>query len=344
MKSIFTHVPWKRNLLKIPLRIRAKLPHLAGKDIVALSTLVLTKEAVEKGTFSHLGITLNGGKIRIERSVLMPDRRMGRHSAQNRDGTTVVRRDKRKIPKHFSFNVPDWGDWAKGSHTVDQTRLVYPRELIPPSSILLKITLLTEDEANNQYVIDVRTDRVLPLVKAEEMEEELLHCLNLLQENCGTCDVALASISRADYLATITVDWQLLPPGRREENLRLLKGTRPRQKDATDEKTIEDRYDFLEQMKPKAFISGTDQFQRYFGAMFDEDLIVLENMDYGNAIYAMGSNWKELSKLSRTSLLKIKESANFNRLPHVYGWKDKLKRHINEHMRNVRLKAIEAKK
>ena len=37
----------------------------------------------------------------------------------------------------------------------------------------------------------------------------------------------------------------------------------------------------------------------YFGAKFGENIVVFENMDYGNAIYILSDNWEEISKMSR---------------------------------------------
>jgi hypothetical protein len=76
--------------------------------------------------------------------------------------------------------------------------------------------------------------------------------------------------------------------------------------DEVKEKLIA-RYALLEQLKPQAYVSGTSGFNRYFGAQFKDNLVVFENLEYGNAIYAMSENWAELSKLSRTDLLKLQE-------------------------------------
>ena len=49
----------------------------------------------------------------------------------------------------------------------------------------------------------------------------LFHC-NLLQENCGDCNLFPADSSNADYIATLHVNWELLPPGNLENNINFL--------------------------------------------------------------------------------------------------------------------------
>jgi hypothetical protein len=89
-----------------------------------------------------------------------------------------------------------------------------------------------------------------------------------------------------------------------------------------------DRYRVLEKLGPVAYISGTSGFQRYFGAQFVDNLVVFENLEYGNAIYVMFDNWEELSKLSRIELLKNRPGFGFERIVHRAGWKDALKKLI----------------
>src|SRR5918998_4277363 len=70
------------------------------------------------------------------------------------------------------------------------------------------------------------------------------------------------------------------------------------------QRRFEERYDLLEELRPVAFVNGTGGFSRYFGAKFADDLVVLENVEYGNAIYVMFDEWETLSKRSRTELLE----------------------------------------
>ena len=59
-----------------------------------------------------------------------------------------------------------------------------------------------------------------------------------------------------------------------------------------DKKDITERYDYLMSLKPKKLIYGASGLQRYFGALITDNLVIFENIEYGNAIYVMYDNWE----------------------------------------------------
>ena len=159
--------------------------------------------------------------------------------------------------------------------------------------------------------------------KDKHFDHDLLQCLNLLQENVGLCGVQASGATVADYLQTLKVSWEVLPPGTREEVLaRLFRGKSPSAKETTD---VGERYDFLMSLRPAKLIYGTSGLERYFGGLIREDLVVFENIQYGNAIYIMFENWKELSQRTRTELLSGRYGNNFERVMHGSGWKGTVK-------------------
>jgi hypothetical protein len=180
------------------------------------------------------------------------------------------------------------------------------------------------------YTFKVSVDEVLNR-HSRGFESALLYDLNILQENTGTADVFASSASTADYLGTLFVQWEILPPGEREQNiatiLRGIHGIGDNQK-----RDLEQRYRVVEGLHPQDFVVGLSGFRRYFGARFSSDLIVLENVQYGNAIYVMGADWQELSQLSRTELLRRAE-ADFTRIPHVSGWQSRLRSEVAKRRR-----------
>jgi hypothetical protein len=150
--------------------------------------------------------------------------------------------------------------------------------------------------------------------------------LNLLQENTGNHGVHATNDSLDDYLQTLYLTWEILPPGEREETItRILSGSQsnnPKLKQAVIE-----RYDFLCSLRPERLIVGMNEFRRYFGAQFAPDLVAFENIEYGNAIYVMFDDWQELSKKSRTELLSSRIH-NFERIPHTRTWRKRFRRLI----------------
>ena len=117
-------------------------------------------------------------------------------------------------------------------------------------------------------------------------------------------------------------DWDLLPVGERNDDLQeFITKFHLEKKNHIDR--FVDRYDVLAKLKPENFISGTSGFRRYFGAKFSDDLVVFENLEYGNAIYVMYENWKSLSQKSRVELLKG-DNRGFDRIVHTKSWKVQL--------------------
>jgi hypothetical protein len=186
--------------------------------------------------------------------------------------------------------------------------------------------LSTEAGADPQSVIKFQVADILNQ-SHPEFRELLFFDLNLLQENVGACDVFKADASLPEFLRTITVEWEILPPGDREGNLaRILSGRPP---DETC-RIVTERYDTLAALRPVAFIHGRSGFRRYFGAKFAEDLVAFENIEHGNAAYVMFERWETLSQKTRLQLL-AGPADGFVRVIHRRGWQTELKAIILRH-------------
>lgn len=71
--------------------------------------------------------------------------------------------------------------------------------------------------------------------------------------------------------------------------------------------------------QPVSYIRGSGQFGSYFGAKFADDLVVFENLRYGNALYILYDDWDDISKRSRLDLLRDHD-AKFDRVVHAADW------------------------
>ena len=118
------------------------------------------------------------------------------------------------------------------------------------------------------------------------------------------------------------MDWELLPIGERDVDINKFAAKFRLKKDSDIERLV-DRYDVLVKLEPDEFISGTSGFRRYFGAKFADNLVVFENLEYGNAIYVMYEDWKTLSQKTRIELLKG-DNRGFDRILHTKNWKVQL--------------------
>lgn len=77
-------------------------------------------------------------------------------------------------------------------------------------------------------------------------------------------------------------------------------------------------------MNPKSYIVGKGGFSRYIGAKLGDELVVFENIRYGNALYVLYESWETVSKRSRLDLIQGTD-ADFERIPHVDGWAEQLR-------------------
>lgn len=327
----YREIPWTpRNRRVVPSAVKKKVEAFGDTPFQAGTTLPITRDQAEGGVFRHLQIEWGEGGLTLPHRVL-PLAEMGKWSARNTIGHEIVHDDQAKELRYRTVETPNFGDWSKGSHPVDLPYEAYPRTYFPPKYASLELDVIAENRVEGTTEVRCRCDEVLQ-TGMRHFDTHLLWDLNLLQENVGSADVFPADATREDYLETLRVNWEILPPGERESNIATIIG-RGRQVDPEVRRELEERYEFLERLSPRNFVAGTSGFARYFGAQFRDDLVVFENVEYGNAAYVMGEDWEELSRLTRTELLKRAE-LDFDRLIHRGAWKPKLKAVIRRRLRD----------
>jgi len=322
---------WKKNIRKVPPAILQKLRRYHDAQVIVAVVKKVSLNIIRAGSYKHLTISESAGTPTIP-SYIVPRARQGKFSNCNVRGWVVVRKDLPKITKTYSFDSPNWGDWSNGSHEVEWDRLIYRREFHSPPELAIRMELLsTEPGADPRFIIKFQVADVLNQ-SHPEFQKLLFFNLNLLQENVGACDVFKADADLPEFLQTITVDWEILPPGDRKGNLAKILAGRP--PDETS-RAVTDRYDTLAALRPVSFIHGRSGFRRYFGAKFAEDLVVFENIDYGNAAYVMFERWETLSQKTRLGLL-AGPADGFVRVVHRSGWKGQLQNIIQQHRNSKR--------
>jgi hypothetical protein len=317
----------KRNLRKIPAALLDKLTILAVDDIVVACAKRLTPADV--ANYAHLNLRLENGTLVVPHPAVPPVR-MGKYSDANVNGREVVRRDLPMITKSIVIQVPNWGGY--GTHDVWQSREVYARDFIAPKEVTLSVELLNQALDGSQFTVKFAVDQVLNRAAAD-FEGELLYNLNIMQENVGASDVFASEATLADYVATIRLDWEILPPGNVDEVLRrMLHGKRA--VTAQQQQVMRQRIDVMSRLNPQNYIAGTNEFLRYFGAKFEDAFVAFENLNYGNALYVMFDDWEDLCRRSRVDLLKGARGG-FERIPHAGDWEGKLKALLRQHRRDL---------
>jgi hypothetical protein len=321
-KPKYRPVPWKRNVRKPPTEVTEWLETNPATQPVVGCIKKIPKDQLEAGKYAHLGLNHIGDQAAIPESCV-PLAELGPYSTKNREGWEVKRDDLPKITKTISFDVPNWGDPSNGYHTVDHERDVYQRDYYDPPLFAVRMQALKASDSAVivKFVVDWPVDR-----GSEDFEHDLLFALNLLQENVGACGVLPADASAGELLATLDLGWEFFPPGTAPEIERFFRGG---MKKATPEvdAIIKDRAELFCKLNPQRYIRGIGGLSRYVGALFAEDLVVFENVHYGNALWVLYESWAETSKRSRIDLLRLRDTP-FDRFVHSDGWQDRFAEHI----------------
>lgn len=308
-----------KNLLKIPKHVMRKLDKIGERYLVAGVVVMRSAAELKDGSLAHLGVALTDAGLELP-SEIEPPAESGKYSRRNREGYEVRRTDLPKETFSVTHEAPNWGGY--GTHTVYQTRERFPIEYHAPRHSTIELDCEDSSAGKPQYSIKCEVSQVLDR-QAQGFEEALLACLNLLQENVGDCDIGRAGATFADYIQSIKVKWEVLPPGTKEEAFaRVFGGRTP----SSEERVlVEDRFNFFGSLRPKAHIYGRSGLQRYFGAQIKDDLVVFENMEHGNAMYVMFEDWEDLSQKSRVDLLSGRYGDGFERVVHAGDWKERVR-------------------
>lgn len=302
----------KKNFKAVPASIRAKLETFKTNFVEVCSIEKINSNNVDK--YENLGISYANGKIVIPKEPILSKFNNGKYSKYNVIGRTIVRKDLPKETRYVFYRVTDWhGD----EHTGTYPRLVWQREIWLPKMLTISIEIVKE--LPNETVVKISIEGLINKT-AKSFEHDLLFKINLLQENLGNCDVFEANCSEEEYIKTTYIDWQIFPPG--EKDAREVFNSIPNTADRISFEEFEDRYNTIVNSKPIEMINSVGKFSGYFGAKFKNNIVVFENPRKNNALYAIHSNWEEISQTPRSELIKINPgNRNFTRIVHNKHWK-----------------------
>ncbi len=314
----FRHVKWKRNLNKIPKAIRDSLAKIKA-DLLVVSVTKQINKADIGSEYAHIFFPTEINAV----ATTMPLKEMGKYSTRNIDGWEIRREDLPMTIKTYVWETPNFGDAATyGTHVHYHDREVYQREFHSPrfyqiNTELLKAPISADGPNIYKFSIDHFLDRANP-----NFSDELLFMLNILQENVGSVDIFASSATREEYLGTIHVDWEVFPPGTAEELTAAI--TKGRGMSLKEEAIVKKRVELFSRLRPRAYLRGAGGLISYVGAQYADDLIVFENVRYGNALYILYSNWEEVSKRSRLEIIKGTD-LKYDRIVHANLWEEAFK-------------------
>ncbi len=316
--------PWKQSFRDMPPSISAELKRIKSDIVIVAATKKIAVSDIRAGLYDHLGLHHDGDKTSVVANIV-PQSTTGKYSDRNVNGYVIKRTDLPKIIKTFSWETPNFGDASTyGTHIHYQDREVYQQQAFEPRKYQIKMEILN-DPTIDTVLIKFEVDQLLDR-SATRLNDEIFFCLNLLQENVGVSGVFPSNATREDFLGTVRLDWEIFPPGHAAQLIASLSRGRvnltPAQKGS-----IESRLKLFEKFPVKKLIKGSNNFGSYVGALYFDDLVVFENMSYGNALYVLYDNWEDISKRSRLELLRG-TTKDYDRFVHAEGWEDRFKEHI----------------
>ena len=295
--------------------IQGELQRISGDRVVVAA--VLPVGLADVGAYTNLGLHVVNGRIEVGDPVLLPPS-SGVYARRNLDGWDEKRTD---LPKELR-DVSTWApSWNSGSyHLVTREIEAYPVER--HSARLLTISTTVLEPLADAAMVRFRVDQPL-LRKDAAFSADLRFNLRLLNEVVGEAHVFDADLSDDEFARIQHVDWELLPPVSTDRVLAHL--TSRGSIDYEKLKVAQNRLGVLDRLGHDGFIVGKGRFARYFGARFGDRLVVLENLEYGNALYMFEENWEQLTQLSRTELIKRRDSS-VHRVPHLPGWQSAVRK------------------
>ncbi len=191
--------------------------------------------------------------------------------------------------------------------------------MFEPRRVSIKVEILNSpgaDLALVKFEVGQALDRAAP-----GFDDEFLFCLNLMQENAGVAGVFSGAATRDDFIGTVHLDWEVFPPGNAAQ---LIASITKGHGSASGGRAgvVAARLKLFAKPPVDKLIKGTNSFGSYIGALYADNLVVFENMNYGNALYVLYDNWQDISKRSRLDLLRGTTKA-FDRYVHTAGWEDR---------------------
>ena len=295
--------------------VQKKLAAIAGDRVVVADVVTITRDNV--ADYAHLGIAFEGGEV-VVADPAPPPASCGLWSQRNLDGWEQKRTDLQKTARDVSHFAPSWH--GSGFHLVTRTINAYPVEYHPARMLSLSATVL--EPLRDAALVRIRVDQ--PLDKHHpKFNRDLQFNLRLLKELIGSSDLFDADLTDEEYAKIQQVEWELLPAGSRETVLADMAA----RKDLDPERTrvASERLETLTKLGPTELIVGMGMFSSYFGARFGDRLVALENLEYGNALYAFKNDWQTMSQLSRTELMKRRDPSVI-RVTHMKGWQSVIRK------------------
>ncbi len=248
----------------------------------------------------------------VEGIAIEPSPFLGINCNRNTNGYSYPDKTKPKIRKVVNTIEWSWRDWSGKEYSdfFDIEKDVYQKIYVKAANVEL---VLTKNGNGQKFII--------AKMNPDTKEQFLKQTINMILEVFGFCEIFTETLDFIENNNKIKrCNWELLPPGIR---VRVISQSKKELKDTKRKDFNQFRLDMLDSYHPIEIYVGTGGFTGYYAYLYDKTCY-LENGFYGNATYVIPKdNWKELSQLSKQSLLATHYV--IDKINHTSEWKDKIK-------------------
>ncbi len=226
---------------------------------------------------------------------------IGKISQFNAEGEYVTLKEEPKELRYVNTIAWSWKQWKGYGQTEEITenrdvyKECYARKFVEPPSV--ELSWVNVDGLD--FVSSPHLDRSV------QSDVEIIHTINLFLEVFGECEIRKNDFSSFSPPNLKRVNWKFLPPGKYPwEKVKQHLNESLTSKSSRYSKPIIDRQEFIVNFEPDKIYTGEGGFETYLAYVFDEkELVVLESIQYGNAIYVFGDDWLTFSQLSKAEIL-----------------------------------------
>lgn len=232
-------------------------------------------------------------------------------SDYNANGKYIVHENR---PKETVYHTILHRDWHGNYGLAEMPYERYPRTFVPAPYVEMTIIEMKGILFVATKGIENNTQNTM-LIK---------HCINLFLELFGVCELYDKSLTPiVKNVPMKRVNWQILPEGEYPwQHLSKLAGGIGTLRDNKG-KLERYRIESILAYKPDEMYYGTGGFYGYLVFIFkNKNLVVMENIKYGNATYVFVGDWKKFSQMTKAEI--IQENLMKERLLHNKYWKYQL--------------------
>lgn len=316
---------------KFPKHIEIEIKALSSETFYIGSSRIYDTQDFPASKFARLGVIIEDDSVHTPAATVPPP--LARWSKWNANGRVITHKDEQKISRSVGgWMVPNYGDWNRGSHVYSGTREVYRRSVIHGKGLSISMERTAPEPGKTR--IAFRVDRLFDTSVTDP--DDLLMACSLIRECTGLeAQVVPGDVTMAEWLTAQDIKWEILPEGTvlSEDvgHFARLSASPDQRKRAL---AYIQRSDFIRTLNHQRIAIGTGGFGRYVAYIFRDDLVILECLTYGNAMYMMYDDWATLSRRSRLSLL-ADPSAQYDRIVHAGKWKDAVRNALRLHMHEL---------